>query len=109
MYVNPHYVGPVVNITTIEVECGQVYVSWIVENSNICRIRNAIAELKNDIQRQTFSYGTYKNNVTLKGVPSDTLFNLTVYVTNTNTISAPGSPSSPTVVVRTMYMQCTYR
>ena len=97
-----------VKIKTLRVGCGYVYVSWKIVNSNICRIRYAIAEFKNDRQRYRYSYGTPEYYVNFTRAPSDTVLNLTVYVTNTDTISVQGYPSSPTVL-RTMYMQCTYR
>ena len=97
-----------VNITAINIGCGYVYVSWIIENSNICRIHGGAASLIN-FDGGGFSVATEKNYVNFTYVPSDTLFNLTVYVTNAYILFVPGSPSSSTVVVRTMYMQSTYR
>ena len=97
-----------VNITTIKVGCGYVYVSWIIENSNICNISGGVASLLN-FEGGGTSIGTVNNYVNFTDVPSETLLKLTVYVTNANIIFVPGSPSSPTVVVRTMYMQSKYR
>lgn len=98
-------VGPLIRIVSLRAGCGYVYVSWTSDNSKICRIRHSAVRLRDfNYEYQHTSYIS-SNFTKITRVPSDTLLNVTIFVTTTTTLYVEGSPSISTLL-RTKYMQC---
>ena len=97
-----------IRITSLRVGCGYVYVQWISRNSKICKIRRAAVRLQDFDYEYRYTSIAYTNYTKITGVPSNTLLNVSIFVTTTNTLYLGRSPSVSTLVT-TMYMQRTFK
>ena len=99
---------PVVEITTTTGECGYVYVSWSVTDSDVCSIgRFNVTLSSKDIPVSVISQ---MNSHNFTGLPDDTLFNVTVIgiiLTGTTVVNLD-STSLRTKLIDGMFNICMY-